>query len=204
MKDPYIVLGMTKEDGEEALKARYEELKKEYGEQRFKPGAEGNEGARKLSELESAWSMITADFEKKNAEQKSREVDYGAIDALIKEGNYDEAQRRLDAISDRPAEWHYYQAIVFYKREWMIDCRKQLEVAVHLDPGNVKYKTSLDKLNMVIGNPQADPRTIGVDPTEIPEGGQGRACGGNMLSNCCLAYCLTDCCCSMTRCCGGI
>ena len=193
---------MTKEDGEEALRARYEELKKEYGEQRFKSGAEGNEGARKLSELESAWAMIVADFEKEAAEKKYEEADYGAIDELIRQGNYDEAQARLDAISLRPAPWHYYQAIIFYKREWMADCRKHLEVAVHLDPANVKYKTALDKLNMVIGNPNVDPRTIGVDPNQMPDGGGRRACGGNMLSNCCLAYCLTDCCCSMTRCCG--
>ena len=201
MKDPYVVLGMNKEDGEEALRARYEELKKIYGEQRFKPGAEGNEGARKLSELESAWAMISAEFEKKTEERRYGDADYNIIDELIKSGDYDGAQAKLDAISDRPAEWHYYQAIVFYKREWMMDCRKQLEVAVHLAPGNAKYKTALDKLNMVIGNPNANPRTIGVDPTAMPQGGEGRACGGNMLSNCCLAYCLADCCCSMAPCC---
>ena len=67
MKDPYSVLGLPAETPEEELRARYEALKAEYGEQRFKSGAEGNEGARKLSELESAWAMISAEFDKKEA-----------------------------------------------------------------------------------------------------------------------------------------
>lgn len=205
MKDPYSVLGLTADTDEEQLKARYEELKAEYGEQRFKSGAEGNEGARKLSELESAWALICADLEKKQAQQQFGDGDYGAIDDLIKKGNYDEAQSRLDAIGDRTAQWHYLQSIIYYKREWLSDSRKQLALAVEKDPGNEKYKTALEKLDLVIGNPQSDPRTIGVDPSQPPpvqQQPQGQMCGGNMLSNCCLAYCLTDCCCSMTRCCG--
>lgn len=202
MRDPYNVLGLSAESTEEELKARYEELKAEYGEQRFKSGAEGNEGARKLSELESAWAMISADFEKKQAKETFGDADYGAIDDLIKKGEYDEAQGKLDEITDRNAEWHYLQSIIYYKREWLSDSRKQLAIAVSMEPRNEKYKTALEKMDMVIGNPQADPRMIGVDPTQQPMQPEGQMCGGNTLSNCCMAYICTDCCCSMTRCCG--
>lgn len=205
MKDPYSVLGLSPDASEDELKAKYETLKAQYGEQRFKEGEEGNEGARKLSELESAWALITADLEKRAAKEKFGDGDYGAIDDLIKKGSYEEAQSRLDAIADRTAQWHYLQSIIFYKREWLSDSRKQLAMAVEMDPSNEKYKTALDKLDMVIGNPNADARTLGTDPTDPqsqPDMQNGQMCGGNMLSNCCLAYCLTDCCCNMTRCCG--
>lgn len=206
MKDPYSVLGLSADTPEEELKARYEELKAQYGEQRFKTGAEGNEGARKLSELETAWSDIRADLEKKNAQEKFGDGDYGVIDDLIKKGEYDEAQSRLDAITDRTAQWHFLQSIIYYKREWLTDSRTQLAVAVEMDPGNAKYKDALEKLDMVIGSPKTDPEVIMMDPNQPPPSGQpqpdGGVCGGNMLSNCCLAYCLTDCCCSMMRCCG--
>lgn len=207
MKDPYSVLGLSAEATEEELQNRYEQLKAEYGEQRFKTGAEGNEGARKLSELESAWASIRSDLEKRNAAETlgggSENGEYAIIDDLIKKGEYDEAQTRLDGITDRVAEWHYLQSIIYYKREWLNDSRKQLALAVEQDPRNEKYKTALDKLDLVIGNPQTDPRTIGVDPAQ-PQPMQpqdGQMCGGNMLSNCCLAYCLADCCCSMNPCC---
>lgn len=197
MKDPYAVLGLSADATEEELKQKYDALKAEYGEQRFKAGEEGNEGARKLSELESAWSMICSDLEKRAAKEKFGDADYGAIDDMIKKGEYDNAQARLDAIGDRTAQWHYLQSIVYYKREWLSDSRKQLELAVEMDPSNEKYKTALEKLDMVIGNPNVDPVSLSPDG-DAPS---GQACGGNALSNCCLAYCLADCCCSMGRCC---
>ena len=200
MKNPYSVLGVSPDAGEEELRARYEALKAEYGEQRFKPGEEGNEGARKLSELEAAWAQISADLSKQEAKEKFGDGDYGEIDDLIKKGNYNDAQARLDAIADRSAQWHYMQSIIYYKREWLSDSREQLAKAVEMDPTNEKYKTALQKLDMVIGNPHTDAGTLGADPT--PDNQNGQLCGGNALSNCCLAYCLTDCCCQMTRCCG--
>ena len=202
MKDPYSVLGLSPDASEEELKARYEALKAEYGEQRFKSGEEGNEGAKKLSELEAAWAQISADLQKRTSKEQYGDGDYGYIDDLIKKGDYNDAQARLDAITDRTAQWHYLQSIIYYKREWLSDSREQLSKAVEMDPTNEKYKTALNKLDMVIGNPQTDAHTLGVDPSSAPDGQNGQLCGGNTLSNCCLAYCLTDCCCQMTRCCG--
>ena len=55
MKDPYAVLGLTQDAAPELIKQKYAELRALYGEQRFLAGEEGNEGARKLQELEEAW-----------------------------------------------------------------------------------------------------------------------------------------------------
>lgn len=203
MKEPYSVLGMDKSSSREELTARYESLKKQYSEDRFKSGDAGNEGAKNLSELEAAWGSISADLSK-NDEKNTFGSDFGAIDDLIKKSQYDEAQSRLDSIADRNAEWHYLQSIIYYKREWISDSRKQLVMATNLEPNNAKYKTALEKLDMVMGNPNQDPRTIGVDPNaggQTTQNPNGQMNGANCLSNCCLAYCLTDCCCSMTRCC---
>ena len=60
MKDPYAILGLDKTADPETLKAKYQELHDLYGEQRFKSGEEGNEGARKLQELEEAWVVISS------------------------------------------------------------------------------------------------------------------------------------------------
>ena len=63
MRDPYEVLGMSRNSDPDALRARYEELKAKYGEQRFEDGERGNEGARLLSELESSWALVSRDIE---------------------------------------------------------------------------------------------------------------------------------------------
>ena len=143
MKDPYVVLGLDKNSSPELLKARYKELRDLYGEQRFKSGEEGNEGARKLQELEEAWVLVSANLERADS-ASSFGGDYGQIDSLIRDGKYNEAQDMLDSISERKGEWHYMQAIVFYKREWLTEAKTQLEMALQDDPNNAKYRSSLD------------------------------------------------------------
>ena len=64
MKDPYKVLGLDRSSDPELLQAKYNELHDLYSEQRFKSGEEGNEGARKLQELEEAWDQITAEMQR--------------------------------------------------------------------------------------------------------------------------------------------
>lgn len=200
INNPYDVLDLPEDSGEELLRARYDELKAKYGEQRFAAGEEGNEGARKLMELEEAWKIISARLEKNKAKEQFG-GDFGQIDDLIKKGKYDEAQAMLDAYTDRGAEWHYLQSIVFYKRDWLTESRKQLKMAVDLEPTNEKYKTALTKLEMVMGNPETQAQNLGNQGAPVM-GDPNAQMSGNCLSNCCLAYCLTDCCCNMMRCCG--
>ena len=118
----------------------------------------------------------------------------------------------LDSISDRGGEWHYMQAIVFYKRDWLIEARTQLEMALQDDPSNAKYRNSLEKLKMAIQNPDKGAANFagngGAYNAGI-NGGAGESLDqpsqaeqmSNCLSSCCCAYCLTDCLCTSMRCC---
>jgi len=192
--NPYKVLGKEKGDSLEDLRARYEELKAVYGEQRFKEGEEGNEGARKLTELEEAWTLILQDYDAKSAEETG--VDYSKVEELIRGGKLSEAQNVMDNISIRDGKWHYYQSVIYYKRDWMQESKKQLELAIECEPDNQKYKDTLERLVKVMGNPNTNPRNMGAPPVEDP------MMTGNCLSNCCMAYCCSELCCSAMRCCG--
>lgn len=215
MKDPYEVLGLTKDSDSDQLRARYEALKARYGEQRYHDGEIGNEGARLLSELEASWKIIEKDIKKREANKKFG-GDYGRLDNLIRAGSYNEAQDVLDSIADRDAKWHYYQSIIFYKREWLSESRAQLVIALQLDPNNQKYKESLRKLDLVMGNPNAKANDIGTgqgpyasDNTyyqrqqqqyqqQYQQANTDSAC--NACANCAMCYCLSELCCSMSRC----
>lgn len=214
MKDPYSILGVSKSDDIETIRAKYEELRDIYGEQRFKSGEEGNEGARKLQEVEEAWAAIGADVERDTV-SSSFNGDYGIVDELIRQGKYNEAQDMLDSIQDRRGEWHYMQAIVFYKREWLTDAKTQLEMALREEPDNAKYRSSLDKLNLVLGGGQTRQAqtNANTNTNNGPYNGQPYNDYGdgqpqqqpadmaNCLSSCCCAYLLTDCLCNAMRCC---
>ncbi|MDE7405700.1 MAG: hypothetical protein K2M89_02355 [Clostridiales bacterium] len=214
MKDPYKVLGLDKSADPETIKAKYQELHDLYGEQRFRSGEEGNEGARKLQELEEAWVLISSDLSRDTV-SGGNVGDFGTVDGLIRQGKYDEAQDILDSIQNRNGEWHYMQAIIFYKREWLTDSKTQLEMAIREDPNNAKYRSSLDKLNLSMGggqstaqnqqNPNVNPNNYGGQYNNQPPyndyGGGQQQDMSNCLSTCCCAYCLTDCLCNAMRCC---
>lgn len=193
MQNPYDILGMKKGDDLDALRKRYEELKSEYGEQRFKEGEEGNEGARKLTELENAWIVILSDYEAKQAEESLG--DFGKVEELIRNGKLDDAQRLMDSMSERGGKWHYYQSIIYYKRDWLTESKAQLELAIECEPNNDKYKATLQRLVNVMGNPKVDPASFGPPPM------QDQQAAGNFLSNCCMAYCCSELCCNAMRCC---
>ncbi len=204
MKNPYEILELNEDSSREELVSRYEELKEKYSEGRFLPGAEGAEAARKLTELENAWREIQSKLEVKEAVDESGGNDYAYIDKLIKEGRYDDAQAALDEISLREGEWHYFQSMIYYKREWLTECKKQLEAAISCDPYNNKYKVALDKLMIVMGNANANPQSLGRDT--INGNGQYQQQyqeqpQGDALSNCCLMYMCSSLCCDCTRCC---
>lgn len=196
MKDPYEILNMTEGSDYEALESRYNELKRKYGEERFLPGEQGAEGARKLTELEDAWRIIVEKKKEKDDFEKYG-TGYSYVEQLIKEKKYDEAQQRLDSMSYRDAEWHYYQALVFYKREWMNDCYTHLKEAARLDPDNAKYKDTINKLLQKMANAKTPPEQLG----ENNQGMQGNV-AGNCLNSCCSALCCMECLSMPFRCCG--
>lgn len=206
MKDPYELLGLTRDTDEHLLKERYEQLVAKYKEDRFLPGEEGNTAAEKLNEIQEAWRDISRDLEARRYSS-----DYDRIADLIKSKKYDDAQDALDAVSERGAQWHFYQSQVYYYREWLTECRKQLSIAIDLDPQNEKYRTAMQKLDTVMGNGKADPKNVHSDMAgddidaaraqADSERNYESAAMGNSLSNCCTAYCLTSLCCDAMSCC---
>ncbi|MBP5592715.1 MAG: hypothetical protein J6X75_00865 [Clostridia bacterium] len=218
MKNPYDILGMPDDSDFNALEKRYNDLRKKYGEQRFKEGEEGNEGARKLNELEVAWAQIKSTYENENGETKIA-GDYELVEKYIKSAKYDEAQSCLDSISERNAKWHYYQSIIYYKRDWLSESRAQLIIATQLEPNNKKYRESLEKMDAVMNFNNTKREDIGRNqqygsgPYEAQGGeydynqqqyrgnGQMRD-SGNFCADCLCQYLLCETCCTCMRCMG--
>lgn len=136
--------GATKEDIEQA----YAALREKYLEDRFLDGEAGNNAARMLTKIETAKNELLAELaEADSSPESGGGIAYERVEELIKDGNLDEAQRLLDTFNERPAHWHYLQSVVFYRKNWVNESKKQLEIAMHLDAGNQKYKDAYKKLN---------------------------------------------------------
>ena len=201
MKENYELLGLNESATDEELEARYHQLREKYKEERWQDGEAGNEAARMLTKLDVAYSEIKA-ARKEKTENTTGANAFEEITALLKDGKIAEAQTLLDNCNERSAEWHYLQAVVFYKKNWTNDSKKQLEIAMEMDPDNTKYRTAYGKINakndyekQTAGNthnPYAN--SAPVDDDQM---------GGNACSNClscCYTYLCVDC--LFSLCCG--
>ena len=133
------LLGLSEGATEEEIKDAYSKLRAKYLEDRFKDGEEVIEAARMLKKLMSELS------ENQNASGGGTSFD--KVEELIRSGDIQEAQRVLDSFNERNGRWHYLQSVVFYKKSWMNESKKQLEIAMQLEPENEKYKDAYRKLN---------------------------------------------------------
>lgn len=195
MQKYYKILEVSKDASIEEIEANYKRLKEKYSKDRFLEGEEGNLAAKKLTELEVAYTEIinnvgvdNDDFSDKNA--------FSQVEQLIRSGKINEAQSRLDDITNRDAEWHYIQSVIFYKKNWHNESKKQLEIAMEMDPSNSKYTDSYAKLRQKIDNNEKAFHSGNANYQNNQE--QNRQMGGsNDCFNLCAAYCCMDLMCSL-------
>ncbi len=194
MQEYYKILGLTENATNEEIEIAYNNLKSKYSKDRFLEGEAGNEAAKNLTKLETAYAEII-DSRKQTESNETNEIpSFVEVEDLIRQGDFNGAQTKLDAFSTRDAEWHYLQSVIFYKKNWANESKKQLEIAISLDPSNQKYKTSYEKLKTKM---QSNERAFysgnanyGADGNpETP-----RQMGG---TNDCFTFCATWCCIDM-------
>ena len=71
---------------------------------------------------------------------------YTRIQTLIIEGNIADAEQILDGVEEKDARWHYLSSHIYLAKNWTNEARKQLEIAIKLDPDNQTYKDELEEL----------------------------------------------------------
>ena len=198
MNNSYKILQLQDDASFEEVCEAYERLKEKYSKERYLSGEIGNNAARLLMQIEAAYE----DIKYRNTRESCHNMygsDLGDIEQLIRLGKYSDAQARLDSTTARTGEWHYLQSIIFYKREWLNEAKLQLTMAVSKEPLNSKFRAALTRLEMVMGNPNTRPETLGQPLHQGQHHGAGQPCGRtptDTLFTCCNALCCAACCCS--------
>ena len=147
MNDRYNLFGLTENCSDEEFERAYQEKRKIYAEDRFLEGQAGNEAAKKLTELDMAYRDLKAERKERYFdEQQTSSGAFDKVEEYIRKGDLHSAQHELDEFNDRGAEWHYLQAVIFFKKNWHNESKKQLEIAMQMDPSNDKYRNSYRKL----------------------------------------------------------
>ncbi len=182
------LLGLEEGATLEEIKSAYETLRAKYLEDRFKDGEAGNEAAKMLTKIEVAYSELESELKESNTSDGGDLFE--KVEQYLKDGNTTEAQHVLDSFNERGGRWHYLQSVVFYRKNWINESKKQLEIAIQLEPENAKYKEAYRKLNDKI-NSDAQGNAQGQDGQQSTYQGQtmdsqpsDSQMGGNFCANC--------------------
>jgi hypothetical protein len=203
MRENYELLGLKESATDEEITERYYQLRAKYNEERWLDGEAGNEAARMLTKIEVAYNEIKESRRQQHSSSTSKSA-YEEITELLKNDRISEAQMKLDECYDRGAEWHYLQAVIFYKKNWTNDSKKQLDIAMQMDPDNAKYRSTYEKLDAKneYQNQQAHQDPQRENPYErqgMPDDQMGGGACSNCVS-CCYTYLCVDC--LFSLCCG--
>ena len=148
--DPFVILGISKDSSQSEILEAYKEKRAYYQEHVFDEGENGAQAARMLGQLDEAYQQAMEISHESATVSGEGDSSLEAVRNAIRNKDVEAAQRALDEISYRGAEWHYYQSIVFYEKNWLNDSKKQLELAIEMDPSNTKYTRALDNLKKKI------------------------------------------------------
>ena len=206
--NPFVILGISPDSTQSEITDAYKSLISKYREDRFLDGEAGANAAKMCTVVENAYKEAM-DYAKGRIkiDESTTSVSYQEVEELIKNKKLNDAQAILDDIMDRDAEWHYYQALIYHRKNWLDECKKQLEIALAIDPNNAKYKAVLDKLNASRNSvpPFTQQANAGGDrdfhqgsPYNRPYTQNGVNSGG--CCDCCSSLICADCCC---ECMGG-
>ena len=210
-KDPFIVLGLDKGATQSEVQSAYESLREEYRSRIHIEGDEGKKAAKKLAEIEDAY-QDAMELLSKGSEVKDV---YTHVAELLKKGELDKAQEALDNVSERNAEWHYFQSAVYHSKGWNYEAKSQLEMAINMDPENKKYQETLERMKRHEegGDTSDRTRTNAGGAGATNAGGQQRSYDSyddytrrRTASDCCTSLICADCCCEcmggdLIRCC---
>ncbi|MBO5945382.1 MAG: DnaJ domain-containing protein [Clostridia bacterium] len=208
MKDPYSILGLTKNATDDEVKAAYRELARKYHPDNYTDDNPLKDLAKeKMQEVNEAYDKITRDRSKKKSGRSNTSESYTTTDdvfyqkvrTLINDRNFRAAEVELSHVpaTNRPAEWHYLASVLLMHRQRVNDAMRELEIACNMDPSNEEYQRAKEMFNNTANNFQ------GNYYNNNPYGSANdyrRQSNANDTANCCMNLLCLDCLCEM---CGG-
>ncbi|MBO5745645.1 MAG: DnaJ domain-containing protein [Clostridia bacterium] len=198
MKDPYEVLGVSRDATDEQIKAAYREKARKFHPDNFNGNPDAVEMAtEKMKEINEAYDAIISRRKTGNnkksgyannwgANNTSADSNFNDVRQLIASGRFEEAQEILDGVPPerRDAEWYFLNGCVLYRRGWFDAAYTSMSAAVRMDPENAEYRAALNRMQQSRNG-----------YTSYGRGYNGSACTCSPC-DCCMGLMCADLCCN--------
>ncbi len=188
MNDPYEILGVPKNATQEEIKKAYRKLAKQYHPDKYVGNPLADLAAEKFKQINEAYDALTGGngTSQQTGGYSNGSGTFAQVRNLINMNSLDEAERILDASSNRTAEWFYLKGTLYIRRGWHDQGVNFLRQAVNMDPANFEYRRTLN----AIEHQRQQYRNMGGSMTS----------DSSAMCNCCSNLLCADCCC---ECLGG-
>ena len=204
MKDPYTILGVSRNASDEEIKKAYYTLARKYHPDHYHDNPLSDLAQEKMKEINEAYDSIIksrasggnsnmgggydysygSSSASAGATNASSEI-YAKIRRAIDQNNIGLAESLLNSVQDRGAEWHFLMGSLCYCKGWMDEAMRYYDRATAMEPGNTEYRQAA--LYMRSGG-----QAYGYN--------NDRGIMGMDTCDCCTKLIVADCCC---ECMGG-
>ncbi len=161
MKDPYQILGVSRDASDKDIQKAYHKLVKKYHPDNFTNDNPLKDLANeKMQEINEAYDEIQrirssqgsssgSSYSKNSSSGGNYSSSFTEIRILINQKRFNEAGKRLSVVGewDRTAEWHYLMSVVLMQRGNVNDAMRELELACSMDPSNEEYQRAKTMFN---------------------------------------------------------
>ena len=169
MRDPYEVLGVSPDAGDDEIKKAYRELARKYHPDNYQNNPLADLAEEKMKEINQAYDAITKSrsagsyggstqgqggysygYGGGSAYQQQRQGGGGSLFAqarqAVSRGDLDGAEQLLQGASSRCGEWYFLMGSIAYRRGWLDEARQNYQIAVQMEPGNMEYRQAFNMM----------------------------------------------------------
>ena len=104
--DPFVILGVSKDASQSEILEAYKQKRAYYQERVFDEGDEGAQAARMLTQLDDAYQQAMELSHESATVTGDGDSSFENVRNAIRNKDVEGAQRALDEITYRGAEWH--------------------------------------------------------------------------------------------------
>lgn len=166
MRDPYEVLGVKPGASDDEIKRAYRELARKYHPDNYQNNPLADLAEEKMKEINEAYDALTRKgsggyqaqgaYQSQGAYQRqSQSQSYGysntnplytRVRSAINVGDLNQAEQLLRSAPSQDAEWHFLTGSVAYRKGWLDEATRHIQIACQMNPSNGEYRQALAAL----------------------------------------------------------
>jgi len=184
--NPYKVLGVPEGADEETIKNAYHELVKKYHPDKYLNNPLADLAEERIKEINEAYDILTNGKNTRggntagNSYGASSNPSYLEVRRFIGLMQFEMAEKTLDQMTSKTAEWHFLKGAIHQRRGWYESALRFYNTAIQMDPSNIEYRAAMNSISRNVNTY----RNVGT----------GGASGCNLCTSLICADCLCECC----------